>query len=95
MINTVTEIDDMVTLKNVLISVSDKTGLEEFVKGLIHINPGIRIYSTGGTYTAIKGYLGSAADKNLIQVSDLSGNPFRDLQRCPQEGHCPDQCHNL
>ena len=75
MINTVTEIDDMVTLKNVLISVSDKTGLEEFVKGLIQINPGIRIYSTGGTYTAIKGYLGSAADKNLIQVSDYTKQP--------------------
>ena len=43
MINTVTEIDDMVALKNVLISVSDKTGLEDFVKGLIKINPEIKI----------------------------------------------------
>ena len=75
MINTVTEIDDMVALKNVLISVSDKTGLEEFVKGLIKINPEIKIYSTGGTFTAIKGYLGDAADKNLIQVSDYTKQP--------------------
>ena len=75
MINTVTEIDDMVALKNVLISVSDKTGLEEFVKGLIQINPDIKIYSTGGTYTAIKGWLGDMADKNLIQVSDYTKQP--------------------
>ena len=75
MINTVTEIDDMVALKNVLISVSDKTGLEDFVKGLIRINPAIKIYSTGGTFTAIKGYLGDAAEKNLIQVSDYTKQP--------------------
>lgn len=75
MINTVSEIDDMVTVNNVLISVSDKTGLEDFVKGLIQINPQVKIYSTGGTFTAIKGFLGAAADKNLIQVSDYTKQP--------------------
>ncbi|MCQ2604440.1 MAG: hypothetical protein MJ215_05300 [Spirochaetia bacterium] len=75
MINTVTEIDDKVTLKNVLISVSDKTGLDAFVKGLVKINPSIRIYSTGGTFSYIKDVLGADAEKNLIQVSDYTKQP--------------------
>jgi phosphoribosylaminoimidazolecarboxamide formyltransferase/IMP cyclohydrolase len=74
MINTVTEIDDMVTLKNVLISVSDKTGLEEFVKGLIQINPGIRIYSTGCTYTGRYAAPAPFSAKSLRSRASVAGS---------------------
>ena len=50
-LNIVADIDDKVSINNVLISVSDKTGLEDLVRGLIEINPVVKIYSTGGTYS--------------------------------------------
>ena len=49
-LNIVTKIDNRVAVKNVLMSVSDKTGLEEFVPALVKACPGVKIYSTGGTY---------------------------------------------
>lgn len=39
-LNIVTEIDNKVQIKNVLMSVSDKTGLEDFVRGLVKACPG-------------------------------------------------------
>lgn len=74
-VNVVEKIDDGVKVRNVLASVSDKTGLERMIPALIRINPGVRIYSTGGTYSAIRDMLGSAAGRNLVQVSDYTGQP--------------------
>jgi len=48
-INIVDRIDNFVAVRHVLISVSDKSGLEKFVPALLDINPDIRIFSTGGT----------------------------------------------
>ena len=73
--NVVEKIDDSVTINTVLMSVSDKTGLETFVPGLIDVNPGILILSTGGTYGKIKEILGDKAKDNLQQVSDYTGQP--------------------
>lgn len=74
-INTVTKIDDLVMINTVLISVSDKAGLESFVPGLVAINPAIRILSTGGTFNHIRNILGEEADRVLTQVSDYTGQP--------------------
>lgn len=74
-LNIVTEIDNRVQIKNVLMSVSDKTGLDTFVPALVKACPGVKIYSTGGTYTAIKAILGEEADKVLVAVSDYTGQP--------------------
>lgn len=73
--NRVEQIDTFVQVKTVLISVSDKTGLENLVPALIGINPEIRILSTGGTYTKIADILGASASKNLTQVSEYTGQP--------------------
>ena len=73
--NIVEHIDDLVAVRHVLISVSDKSGLELLVPGLREINPQIRIFSTGGTYGRIKEILGPAADGCLTQVSDYTGQP--------------------
>ena len=53
-LNIVTEIDGRVAVKNVLMSVSDKTGLETFVPALLKACPGVKIYSTGGTFAKLK-----------------------------------------
>jgi phosphoribosylaminoimidazolecarboxamide formyltransferase/IMP cyclohydrolase len=74
-LNIVSEIDNRVQVKNVLMSVSDKTGLETFVPALVKACPGVKIYSTGGTYTKVKEILGDAAEGTLIAVSDYTGQP--------------------
>ena len=74
-LNIVTRIDDRVPVRNVLMSVSDKTGLEAFVPALVKACPGVKIYSTGGTYVKVKEILGDAAEKTLVAVSDYTGQP--------------------
>jgi phosphoribosylaminoimidazolecarboxamide formyltransferase/IMP cyclohydrolase len=74
-LNIVQKVDEKVTVRNALISVSDKTGLDAFIPQLVKANPNIKIYSTGGTYTAIQKILGEAAAKNLVAVSDYTGQP--------------------
>jgi phosphoribosylaminoimidazolecarboxamide formyltransferase/IMP cyclohydrolase len=74
-LNIVDKIDEQVKVRHVLISVSDKTGLEQLVPRLKEINPGIRIFSTGGTYKRLQEILGSNAAQNLTQVSDYTGQP--------------------
>ena len=74
-VNFVERIDEGVNVRHVLASVSDKTGLDKLVPALIAINPGVRIYSTGGTYSAIKDMLGVTAPRNLTQVSEYTGQP--------------------
>jgi len=74
-LNIVTDIDNRVAVKHVLMSVSDKTGLETFVPALVKACPGVKIYSTGGTYTKVKEILGDAAEGTLVAVSDYTGQP--------------------
>ena len=74
-LNIVKDIDSRVAVKHVLMSVSDKTGLETFVPALVKACPGVKIYSTGGTYTMVKEILGDAAKDTLVAVSDYTGQP--------------------
>jgi magnesium transporter len=55
-------------IQRALISVSDKTGLEEFAKGLHEF--GVELISTGGTAAFLKG-LGLP----VIEISDYTGEP--------------------
>jgi phosphoribosylaminoimidazolecarboxamide formyltransferase / IMP cyclohydrolase len=71
--NVVNQIDNMIAVRNVLISVSDKSSLKQLVSGLLEINPKVMLYSTGGTYNAIRDFLGSQAGTCLKQVSDYTG----------------------
>lgn len=75
-LNIVSEIDNRIAVKHVLMSVSDKTGLDSFVLALIAACPKVKILSTGGTYTAIQNMLTPAqAAKHLVSVSDYTGQP--------------------
>jgi phosphoribosylaminoimidazolecarboxamide formyltransferase/IMP cyclohydrolase len=73
--NVVSKIDNRVKVNHALISVSDKTGLENLVPALRRINPDLRIFSTGGTYQRLQEILGAAADGCLTQVADYTGQP--------------------
>ena len=74
-LNIVNEIDGRVAIRHVLMSVSDKTGLDTFVQELVKACPGVKIYSTGGTYVKVKEILGDAAPQTLVAVSDYTGQP--------------------
>ncbi len=74
-INVVEKVDDLVKVKHVLVSVSDKSGLEGFIPQLIRSAPDIRIFSTGGTFARISAILGDQAESHLTQVSAYTGQP--------------------
>ncbi len=74
--NVVSKIDERVRMQTVLMSVSDKTGLETLVPGLVGVNPDIVILSTGGTHARIADILGAdGAARNLRRVADYTGQP--------------------
>jgi len=73
--NVVDKIDDRVKIRTMLISVSDKTGLEDFIPGMLDANPDLTILSTGGTYKRIGEILPDRADACLKQVSGYTGQP--------------------
>ena len=74
--NIVEKVDESVPVRNALISVSDKQGLDFLVKELVAACPGLRILSTGGTFSVIREVLGDQpAEGTLMQVSDYTGQP--------------------
>ena len=73
--NIVEKIDELVKIQHVLASVSDKRGLDTFIPQLVELNPEIKIFSTGGTFNAIKEILGDTSARVLSQVSDYTGQP--------------------
>ncbi len=74
-LNIVEKVDDRVAVRRVLISVSDKTGLETLVAALVDIIPAVQFYSTGGTHAAIAAMLGEDAERHLVSVSSYTGQP--------------------
>ena len=74
-INIVERVDELVKVQHILVSVSDKSGLDRFIPDLVKINPQIQIFSTGGTFGRISEILGESAGKRLMQVSDFTGQP--------------------
>ncbi|MBW1678039.1 MAG: hypothetical protein JRJ79_15915 [Deltaproteobacteria bacterium] len=74
-INIVEKIDGFVKVRHVLVSVSNKSGLESFIPSLLDINPEIRLFSTGGTYSRINQILADRASSCLTPVSDYTGQP--------------------
>ena len=73
--NIVDRIDSLVSVRHVLVSVSDKGGLDTFIPRLVALNPEIKFFSTGGTYGRIQEILGDSAGSRLTQVSDYTGQP--------------------
>ncbi len=76
MIRPVEKVDDLVQVKTAVISVSDKNGLEFLVPALMAACPGIRIISSGGTYSFIKQMLDEkTAGAQLFEVGEYTHQP--------------------
>lgn len=73
--NHVSRIDDRVTVRHAIVSVYDKSGLAELARGLVEACHGIRIYSTGGTLSALRTILGPGAEAVLVPMEDYTGQP--------------------
>ncbi|HKJ99659.1 MAG TPA: hypothetical protein VJ959_12130 [Desulfotignum sp.] len=73
--NVVEKTDDLVKINTMLVSVSDKSGLEALIPGMVALNPDLVILSTGGTFGQLKEILGDKASCHLRQVSDYTGQP--------------------
>ena len=72
--NRVATVDDEIRLSRVLISVSDKSGLDLLVDRLVAI-PNLEILSTGGTFARLHDLCPAGERHRLIQVSDYTGQP--------------------
>jgi phosphoribosylaminoimidazolecarboxamide formyltransferase/IMP cyclohydrolase len=87
--NYVDTIDDLVPVRQALISVYNKRGLDLLVPGLLRVNPALSILSSGGSFAAVAALLGAQpggakpggagagakAAGCLRQVSDYTGQP--------------------
>ncbi len=74
-INIVDRVDGFVKVKHCIVSVSNKSGLESFIPSLLDINPEMKLFSTGGTYSRINEILGDKASACLTPVSAYTGQP--------------------
>ncbi|HLC78310.1 MAG TPA: hypothetical protein VJH92_04245 [Candidatus Nanoarchaeia archaeon] len=72
------KVEDLIRVKNVIISVYHKEGLDMLAVGLIEENPDVRFISSGGTYTALNKILGSSGEERLIEASSYTGFPEMD-----------------
>jgi phosphoribosylaminoimidazolecarboxamide formyltransferase/IMP cyclohydrolase len=69
------QVMDLIKPEHILVSVFDKNGLEELIKGVLEVNPEAIFYSTGGTGKKIIEILGAQSQKNYVSVEDFTGAP--------------------
>ena len=69
------QVVDLIKPEHILVSVFDKGGLEELVRGILDVNQSARFYSTGGTGKKIIEILGRNSAANYTSVEDFTGAP--------------------
>lgn len=69
------QVVDLIRPAHILVSVFDKNGLDDLVKGILETNSSARFYSTGGTGKKIIEILGPNASGNYTSVEDFTGAP--------------------
>ncbi len=69
------QVIDAIRPENILVSVFDKSGLDELVKGILNFNRRAKFYSTGGTGKKIIDVLGEKARESYMSVEDFTGAP--------------------
>ncbi len=69
------QVIDLIRPEHILISVFDKAGLVEVVRGILTASPEAKFYSTGGTGKKVIEILGSGAASHYCAVEDFTGAP--------------------
>ncbi len=68
--------EDLVSVRNVIVSTADKRGLEEFAPRLVELCPQVRFYATGGTFALLKECLGPLAAQRLVEMTRYTTQPI-------------------
>lgn len=71
----VRRLEDEVKVRNALVSVSDRSGLEKITKRLIELCPNLRFYTTGGTHDYLQDTLGAASKQHLVEMRRYTTRP--------------------
>lgn len=75
-LNRVHQIQDRIAPRRALVSVADKTGLEDLVAGLWHRLPALEVFSTGGTYRLLATVAEDLKATHLLRrIDDYTGQP--------------------
>lgn len=76
-LNRVNRTADLVYVRNALVSVADKSGLEPFIRELWELIPDVTIYSTGGTCTMLRELARKAnrSEDCVRSISSYTGQP--------------------
>ncbi len=75
-LNIVEKVDGAVKVQHAIVSVSDKSGLDRLIPGLLAANPDVKLYSTGGSHKAIADLLGAEQSaRSLVSIADYTGQP--------------------
>lgn len=72
----VRKIEDLVQVRNVIVSAADKRGLAEFAPQLVKICPQVRFYATGGTYAVLREALGDMAAQRVVEMNRYTTQPI-------------------
>lgn len=67
--------EDLVRVRNAIVSTADKRGLAEFAVRLVEINPQVRFYATGGTYSVVREALGAKAAQRVVEMNRYTTQP--------------------
>lgn len=70
------KIEDLVQVRNVIVSAADKRGLAEFAPQLVEICPQVRFYATGGTYAVLREALGDMAAQRVVEMNRYTTQPI-------------------
>lgn len=73
-LNNVYQVPGKVKINHALISVTDKTALDVLARGLVHLNPDVIVFSTGGTLKELIELLPEHRER-IRTVESLTGNP--------------------
>lgn len=73
--NKVEKVDNLVEIKNVLVSVYNKSHLEILVNALCKVNPEVCFYATGNSFSFLKNLFSAEQASQLIAISDYTGQP--------------------
>ncbi|MFP4426953.1 MAG: hypothetical protein ACLFPP_10895 [Spirochaetaceae bacterium] len=68
------KVENHVPIRNVIVSLSDKEGIDVFAEALLELSPELRIFSTGGTFRKLQELLGSSSAR-LVELSSYTGQP--------------------
>ena len=69
----ISKVDNLAPVRNGIVTVSDKSGLETFASKLADISEELSLYSTGGTYRVLSAV--PALDGRVHEVSEYTGQP--------------------